>query len=152
MQPLQDEPKAEKEAAVPNCPKCGDNRQVWKNQISGKWTCHRAFCDTVIEEQVTARGAVPADWLAAVQEFVDRCEAGEVRSIRTYAKFKALLSAAPKQVAQPVQPLAEANNYIQSVPNHCDRIVWRGQYYHLPLPLSQAKPEQAAAAPQKPKD
>lgn len=34
----------------------------------------------------------------AVQEFVDRVDRGEVRSKRTYAKFKALLAA-----AQPVQ-------------------------------------------------
>lgn len=28
---------------VPNCPKCG-NRQVWKNQLSGKLMCHRVGC------------------------------------------------------------------------------------------------------------
>jgi len=32
----------------PNCPRCGDNRQVWRNQITGLYTCHRAHCDTVI--------------------------------------------------------------------------------------------------------
>jgi len=40
--------------------------------------------------------AVPEDWLEAVKEFVERCENGEVRSKHTYAKFKALLAAAPK--------------------------------------------------------
>jgi len=30
------------------CPKCDNNRQVWKNQITGKLTCHRAGCHTVI--------------------------------------------------------------------------------------------------------
>jgi hypothetical protein len=24
-------------------------------------------------------------------------------------------------------------NYVQEVPEHCDRITWRGSYYHLPL-------------------
>lgn len=33
---------------VPCCPKCGDNRQVWKNQITGKMTCHRAGCHAEI--------------------------------------------------------------------------------------------------------
>lgn len=33
----------------PACPKCGNNRQVWRNQISGLLTCHRAHCDTVLE-------------------------------------------------------------------------------------------------------
>lgn len=23
--------------------------------------------------------------------------------------------------------------YVQTVPDECDRIVWRGKYYHLPL-------------------
>jgi hypothetical protein len=32
----------------PTCPSCGDNRQVWTNQITGLKTCHRAFCHTVI--------------------------------------------------------------------------------------------------------
>ena len=33
----------------PNCPRCGNSHQVWRNQISGKWTCHRAYCNTVIK-------------------------------------------------------------------------------------------------------
>lgn len=39
------------DATAPACPQCGDNRQVWRNQISGLWKCHRAYCDTVIEDQ-----------------------------------------------------------------------------------------------------
>jgi hypothetical protein len=35
--------------SLPICPKCGNNRQVWKNQITGKLTCHRAYCDTEIK-------------------------------------------------------------------------------------------------------
>ena len=38
-------------AGMPSCPKCGNNRQVWRNQISGLITCHRAFCDTVIHTE-----------------------------------------------------------------------------------------------------
>ena len=34
---------------MPPCPHCGNNRQVWRNQISGQIKCHRAHCDTVIE-------------------------------------------------------------------------------------------------------
>lgn len=33
---------------APCCPKCGDNAQVWKNQVTGKMTCHRAGCHTEI--------------------------------------------------------------------------------------------------------
>jgi hypothetical protein len=35
---------------TPDCPKCGNNRQVWRNQITDKITCHRANCQTEIEE------------------------------------------------------------------------------------------------------
>jgi anaerobic ribonucleoside-triphosphate reductase len=34
---------------APICPKCGNNRQVWVNQITGVITCHRAYCDTEIK-------------------------------------------------------------------------------------------------------
>jgi len=33
----------------PECPWCGNNRQVWENQITGKMTCHRAGCHIEIE-------------------------------------------------------------------------------------------------------
>ena len=39
--------------SLPSCPRCGNNRQVWRNQITGKLTCHRAFCHTVISESNT---------------------------------------------------------------------------------------------------
>lgn len=42
-------------AGMPDCPRCGNNRQVWRNQITGLVTCHRAFCDTVVEQ---AQGGV----------------------------------------------------------------------------------------------
>jgi hypothetical protein len=37
---------------------------------------------------------------ASMQEFVDRCDAGEVRSVKTYTKFKALLAKAPEVEAK----------------------------------------------------
>lgn len=37
------------------------------------------------------QSAVPREWITAVQEFVDRCEKGEIRSERTYRQFKQLL-------------------------------------------------------------
>ncbi len=36
---------------APDCPRCGNNRQVWVNQISGLLTCHRMFCHTVIPQE-----------------------------------------------------------------------------------------------------
>jgi len=34
-------------------------------------------------------------------------------------------------VAESAEPLS--TNYIQTVPDKCDRIVWRTRYYHLPI-------------------
>tara|TARA_R110000868_G_scaffold325586_1_gene586382 strand:+ start:2445 stop:3014 length:570 start_codon:yes stop_codon:yes gene_type:complete len=34
---------------------------------------------------------------------------------------------------QPAQQEPVADSYVQTVPDKCDRIVWRGSYYHLPL-------------------
>lgn len=43
--------------------------------------------------------------------------------------------AAPASVAAPA---ALTDSYVQTVPDHCDRIVWRNAYYHLPLAASPA--------------
>lgn len=40
---------AQAAGSVPACTKCGNNRQVWVNQITGRLTCHRAFCHTDME-------------------------------------------------------------------------------------------------------
>ena len=38
------------------------------------------------------------------------------------------------------------NSYVWTVPDHCDRIVWHGSYYHLPLlPQSEEIAELRAA-------
>lgn len=31
----------------PTCPRCGNNRQVWRNQLTGKPTCRRWGCDNL---------------------------------------------------------------------------------------------------------
>ena len=46
-------------------------------------------------------------------------------------------------VATP-EPVGEAltNTFVQTVPDRCDRILWRGQYIHLPLtPLAPSVPD-----------
>ena len=37
---------------VPNCPNCGNNRQVWVNQITGVLTCHRYGCHIEIPNDI----------------------------------------------------------------------------------------------------
>lgn len=34
---------------LPICPNCGNNRQVWVNQITNKFTCHRTWCHLELE-------------------------------------------------------------------------------------------------------
>lgn len=98
-----------------------------------------------------SRAAVPAGWWSPSKEQfaawrrrhdmreMDRPAFDDAASLYMLS-FAAI--GAPQPVAQPGEALAPANNYIQSVPDHCDRIVWRGHYHHLPV--AQAKPEQAA--------
>jgi hypothetical protein len=51
----------------PKCPKCGDSRQVWLNQLTHKLTCHRAFCHTEIDDLATDLAYVDAE-IAKLQE------------------------------------------------------------------------------------
>ena len=30
-----------------DCPNCGNNRQVWRNQLTHKLTCHRVGCNNL---------------------------------------------------------------------------------------------------------
>ena len=34
-------------AEKPVCPNCGNNRQIWVNQITKKLTCHRVGCNNL---------------------------------------------------------------------------------------------------------
>jgi len=61
----------------------------------------KARAEAAEEELARVRTVpVPKDWRDAVQEFVTRCESGEVRSKKTYAKFVELLSTPPQPAAQ----------------------------------------------------
>lgn len=77
--------------------------------------------------------AVPDGWRAAIQKFVDRCDAGEVLSKRTYAEFKELLAApsAPQAVAAPDRDsaLEEAAQACDVIDKDCfDQYKGRGKY------------------------
>lgn len=43
----------------PDCPRCGNNRQVWTNQISGEKTCHRVDCHMAVAQAPNAQQAEP---------------------------------------------------------------------------------------------
>lgn len=40
--------KSRTAVSAPVCPRCGSNRQVWKNQLNGKMMCHRVGCYIVL--------------------------------------------------------------------------------------------------------
>lgn len=48
-------------------------------------------CGQQIQQITSGAAAVPESWREAVQEFVDRCDRGEIRSVYTYNKFSRLL-------------------------------------------------------------
>ena len=63
----------------PSCPSCGNNRQVWVNQITNRLTCHRAFCHKEID-MVWRKLDPAADWDAWCDDHPEppeRCEVDE---------------------------------------------------------------------------
>jgi len=46
--------------------------------------------------------------------------------------------------SKPAAPEVDSANFVQRVPDHCDRIVWRGAYYGLP-PAAPAQPGEPVA-------
>lgn len=67
----------------------------------------------------------------------EQLEAAERECAELRSKLKEAQQAQPSdlQLAKP-EPLT---SYVQPVPDHCDRIVWRNRYYHLPLKQAQAE-------------
>lgn len=57
-------------SSPPVCPNCGNNRQVWVNQLTGLMTCHRIWCQRLGE----VKAKQPTDterlrWLCRTLEF-----------------------------------------------------------------------------------
>jgi hypothetical protein len=48
--------------------------------------------------------------------------------LRDYLAKSATLTPSPADAEKPV----EVSGYIATVPDNCDRIIWRGHYHHLP--------------------
>jgi hypothetical protein len=64
----------------------------------------------------------------------DRTHLGQLVYVNDLVWALHILSAAPTtQVAPVAQGDALTDTYVQQVPDKCDRIVWRGRYYHLPI-------------------
>lgn len=82
------------------------------------------------------------DTIKISRELLERAErnlASGDEAYRTQQELRAAL-AAPVQ-----EPLTQAavGCFVQPIPAHCDRITWRGSYYHLPI----AAPVQGEAVP-----
>ena len=59
-----------------------------------------------------------------------------------WRQAESMLAASPTPPAE--QQASATEGYVQPVPDKCDRITWRGRYYHLPL-TEQAAPKAAPA-------
>lgn len=82
----------------------------------------RAYCEECFDSDKEV-ASVADDW---------RSDMSHVYSIASSAL-------AATQRAEPA-----TGSYVQIVPDKCDRIVWRGRYYHLPLATQQAEPSGCA--------
>ncbi len=90
-------------------------------------------------QQSPAMVVVPEGWREAMQEFCDRCDRGEIRSIYTYNKFKALLSAPTPPSAEPVKNYCALNTITDDQVQKVIRAFWRRIYpyrndYGIELP------------------
>ena len=51
----------------------------------------------------------------------------ESKTVADILKEVEVLQQAPKNITNPL-----SDNYVQEVPDKCERIVWRGKWYNLP--------------------
>lgn len=56
-------------SAPPVCPNCGNNRQVWINQFTGLWTCHRIWCQRLGEVKAEPTDTDRLRWLCETLGF-----------------------------------------------------------------------------------
>lgn len=68
--------------------------------------------------------------------FAGHTEVYSVRSVPALESFD--LQPVPSPVG--IQPPAPSNEFVQPVAEHCDRILWQGRYYSLPLDSAQRIP------------
>jgi hypothetical protein len=88
---------------------------------------HEAMGCGLEDRNITDRyEAMQHGWECAIQRMFDQIPDGP-------------LFLAPQP--QPLTSVAD-NCYIQNVPDHCDRIVWRDRYYMLPPPKSPPLPSE----------
>jgi len=66
------------------------------------------------------------------------------KALHQIAHAQAAMLATPQPTPVP-EPLTDS--YVQRVPDKCDRIVWRNNYYHLPLAPTEATHTQPASEP-----
>jgi hypothetical protein len=86
----------------------------------------------VIDDAVTAGLVSVGDSNRLVSPWIEDTDLSE--NLMRFIQLRA-------QRQQGAEPVAE-NNYVQPVPDHCDRITWRNNYYHLPI---KSTPPQANA-------
>ena len=92
-------------------------------------------------------GQVPEALIDLIDAYAEtRHRYGRIYNARTEAARNAVieaLSGVQALSAAPAEQQAPATGgYVQPVPDKCDRITWRGRYYHLPL-TAQAAPKAA---------
>ena len=89
----QESPEAE---AIRHIKKQADTIEALQAEVSnlgeGMRACHENYCEAAADRD---------RYREALQEFVDRCDKGEVRSRYTYGKFKELLALNPPSTSEP---------------------------------------------------
>ncbi|WP_395026340.1 hypothetical protein [Comamonas odontotermitis] len=77
-----------------------------------------------------------------IAEFGETLTVGQVldKANAALAATPALPATEDSSAGDPAD-VVHASTYVQPVPDHCDRIVWRGQYIHLPIAQAEVQAE-----------
>ena len=100
-----------------------------------------AFLDLLEnKEKAEAEAEAERDALAArLAELEGQEPVGETQHLHELNdEWAGKLPIGTKLFARPIpaEPSSITDGFVQPVPDHCDRIVWRGSYYHLPITKS----------------
>ncbi len=92
-------------------------------------------CLRMLEQDVQPAGEYPP----LPRVFQGDAPSGNVRAESDYYNADQMRAYVDTDRAMRAKAASTTDSYVQPVPDKCDRIVWRGNYYHLPLtPPTQA--------------
>lgn len=131
----------------------GDHIEMWNQRVSLASApvadMGNPLSDSDIRDVLLAHGFTIKDGQTDLKPYVYEAARALISVARIAADADKALEIYAARESAPVAGEATPEDYVQLVPEHCDRIVWKGRYYALPLDAapqaSEADPLQGAA-------